>query len=97
MGLIGRVIDGVQSIPQAHSYSMFSFLGPVLDPMEWVCPEHLGFKSFSCGLALGVFIRPCTNGVSHPRPIASVVPLNKPQTALSQRAPYIEHLEAWLV
>ena len=35
--------------------------------------------------------------VSLPRGIASVAPPNKPQTTLSQRAPYIGHLEWWLV
>ena len=58
----------------AHLYSMFSFPGKVLGPLEWACPEHFGLSSIACGLALGVFIRPCTNGVSFPRRSASVVP-----------------------
>ena len=45
---IGRIIDvdapfrvdGAQSILNAHPYSMFSFPGPILGPLEWACPEH---------------------------------------------------------
>ena len=76
---------------------MFSFLGPVLGPLERACPGHLGLSSIACGLALGVFIRPCTNGVALPRRIASVAPPIKTQTTLSQRAPCIGYLEGWLV
>ena len=52
---------------------------------EWARPEHLGLSSIACGLALGIFTRACANGVSLPRQIASVAPLIKLQTTLSQR------------
>ena len=91
------IIDGARSIINAHPYSMFLFPGPVLGPLDWDCPEHLELSSIASGLVLGVFIRPCTNGASLPRRIASVAPPIKPQTRLSQRGTYIEHLEGWLV
>ena len=72
--LSGRIIDGAQSILNAHPYSMFSFPGPVLGSLERACPEHLELSSMACGLELGVFARLCTNRVSLPRRIASVVP-----------------------
>ena len=90
-------IDRAQSILNAYLYSMFSFPGPLLGHLEWTCPEHLWSSSIACGLALGVFTRPCTNGVSLPHQIASVAPPIKPQTTLSQRTSYIGHLEGWLV
>ena len=75
---------------KARPYSVFSFLGPVLSSLEWTCPEQLGLSSIACGLALGVFIRPCTNRVLLFRRIASVAPQNKPQTKSTQRAPYMD-------
>ena len=63
--------------------------------MEQACPEHFGFSSIACGLVLGVFLRPCTNGVSLPRRICK--PLNKPQTTLFQHDSYFGHLEGLLV
>ena len=95
--LSGRIIDEARNTPKAHLYSLFLFPRPVLEPLKRVCPEHFGLSSVACGPELSGFIRPCTNGVSLPRRIASVPPPNKPQTTLSQRAPYIEHLEGWLV
>ena len=47
-----------------------SFSGPVLGTLKWACPEYLGLSSIACGLALGIFTRRCTNGVSLPRRIA---------------------------
>ena len=70
---------------------------PALGSLKSTCSEHFGLSSIACRLALGVFIRLCTNGVSLHRRIASVAPPNKPQTTLSQRAPYIGHLKGWLV
>ena len=81
--LSGRIIDEAQSILNGPTYSMFSFPGPVLGPLEWACPKHLGLSSIDCGLTLGVFPRPCTNGVSLPRQITSVAPPIKPQNTLS--------------
>ena len=46
--------------PVLHVF--ISLEGLVLGPMEWACPEHLGLSSIVCGLALGVFTRPWTNG-----------------------------------
>ena len=92
-----RNINGAQSIPNANLYSMFSFPGPVLRPLEWTCSEYLGSSSIACGLALGVCTSPCTNEVLLLRRIANVLPMIKLQTTLSQRAPYIGHLEGWLV
>ena len=62
--LRGRIIDEMRSNLNAHPYSMFSFPGSILGPLEWACPEYLGLSSIVCGLALGVFTLPCTNGVS---------------------------------
>ena len=95
--LRGRIIDGMRSNLNAHPYSMFSFPRSVLGPLEWACPEYLGLSSIVCGLALGVFTLPCTNGVSFLHRIASVAPPIKPHITLSQRAPYIGHPEGWLV
>ena len=33
---------------------MFSFLRPVLDPLEWACLEQFGLSLIACGLALDV-------------------------------------------
>ena len=81
--LIGQIINGAQSIPNAHPYFMFSFSGPVLGLVEWAFPEDLWLSSIACELELGVFASSCTNGVSLPRRIASVAPPIKPQTMLS--------------
>ena len=93
----GRIIDGALSILNAYLHSMVLFPGPIVGPLEWACPENLGLSSIACGLELSVFTRPRINGVLLPRRIASVAPPAKPQTTLSQRAPYIGHLERWLV
>ena len=53
--------------------------GLVPDLLGWAYPEQLGLSSTSCGLVLGDFIFPCTNGVSLLHRIASVAPLRKPQ------------------
>ena len=50
--------------------------------LGWAYPKQLGLSSTGCGLVLGDSIRPCTNGVSLLHRIASVAPLNKPQTML---------------
>ena len=34
---------------------------PVLGPLKWACPEHLGLSSIACRLALGASTHPCTN------------------------------------
>ena len=68
-----------------------------LGPLERARPKHLGLNSIACELAYGVFTRLCTNGVSLLHRIASVAPPIKPQITLPQRAPYIGHLEGWLV
>ena len=65
--------------------------GPVPDLLGWAYPEQPGLSSTACGLVLGDFIRPCTNGVSLLHRIASVAPLSKPQTMFLQRALYIGH------
>ena len=54
--------------------------GPVPGLLGWAYPEQLGLSSTACGLVSGDSIRPCTNGVSLLHRIASVAPLNKPQT-----------------
>ena len=43
-------------------------------------PKQLGLSSTACGLVLGDFICPCTNGVLLLHRLASVAPLSKPQT-----------------
>ena len=48
--------------------------------LVWAYPEQLGLSSTACGLVLGYSIRLCTNGMSLFHQIASVAPLNKPQT-----------------
>ena len=55
----GRIIDGERSVLKPHPYFVCSLLGPVLGPFKWACPEHLGLSSIACGLAQGIFIRPC--------------------------------------
>ena len=54
--------------------------GAAARPVGMAYPEQLGLSSTACGLVLGDSIRPCTNGVLLPHQIASVAPLNKPQT-----------------
>ena len=56
--------------------------------LEWAYPEQLGLSSTACGLVLGDFIRPCTNGVSLLHRIASVVPLSKPHIICYNSVPY---------
>ena len=48
--------------------------------LGWAYPEQLGLSSTAFGLVLGDSIRPCTNGVSLLRRIASAAPQSKPQT-----------------
>ena len=60
--------------------SVLLFPGPVPGLLGWAYHEQLGLSSTACGLVLGDSIRPCTNGVSLLHRIASVAPLNKPQT-----------------
>ena len=48
--------------------------------LGWAYSEQHELSSTACGLVLGDSIRPCTNGVSLLYRIASVAPLNKPQT-----------------
>ena len=54
--------------------------GPVPGLLGWAYPEQLGLSLTAYGLVLGDSICPCTNGVSLLHRIASVAPLNKPQT-----------------
>ena len=54
--------------------------GPVPGLLGWAYPEQLGLSSTACGLVLGDYIRPCTNGVSLLHRIASVALLRKPKT-----------------
>ena len=49
-------------------------------PVRMGLPRAAWVKLSVCGLVLGDFIRPCTNGVSLLHRIASVAPLSKPQT-----------------
>ena len=53
---------------------------PVPGLLGWAYPEQLELNSTACGLVLGNFIHPCTNGVSLLHQIVSVAPLSKPQT-----------------
>ena len=48
-------------------------------PMGMACPDHHGSGSTACGLVLGVFSRPCTNGALLLHRIASVALQNKRQ------------------
>ena len=50
-----------------------------------------------CKTGLGRFYSSMYKWGLLPRRIASVAPPIKPQTTLSQRAPYIGYLEGWLV
>ena len=52
------------------------------DSLEWVWREQLGLNSIACVLALGVSVRPCTNGVPLLQRNASVALVNKLQTTL---------------
>ena len=74
---------------------MFSFPGPVLDPLEWACPEDLGLSSIPVDWCWSVSTCPCTNGILLPCRI--VAPPIKLQTTLSQQAPYIGQLKGWLI
>ena len=69
-------MDTVQMLPG----SVFLCPGPVAGLLERAYPERLGLSLTACGLVLGDFIYPCTNGFSLLHQIASVAPLNKPQT-----------------
>ena len=62
--LNGRTWHGTQSTPRACQRSVSTFLGSAQDPLEWVWPEQLESNSIACLLALGVSVRPSTNGVS---------------------------------
>ena len=46
-------------------------------PVEMGLPRAAWVRSTACGLVLGDFIHPCTNGVSLFHRIASVAPLIK--------------------
>ena len=65
-----------------ENFSRLRAFVPGLVPglLGWAYPEQLGLSSNACGLVLGDFIHPCTNGVSLLHRIASVAPLSKPQT-----------------
>ena len=68
--------DTVQMLPG----SVFLCPGPVAGLSERAYLERLGLSLTACGLVLGDFIRPCTNGVSLLHRIMSVASFNKPQT-----------------
>ena len=77
------ITNGARSTPKIHPCSVFLFR------LEWGCSKQLDHCSIAYGLALGVFIRPCTHGGLLPRRVPGVAPSNKPQpqTALYQCAP----------
>ena len=57
--------------------SVLLFPRPVPGLLGLAYPEQLGLSSTACGLVLGDFIRPCTNGVSLLHRIANVAPLTE--------------------
>ena len=97
--LSGRILDGAQSTSTAHPYSVFPFLVSVLGPLEWPCPKTRTSLVKLNRLLTGVgrFHLSMYKWVSLPSRIASVAPPNKLQTEISQCAPYMGHLERWLV
>ena len=78
----GRTWHGTQSTPRVCQRLVSTFLGLSQDPLEWVWPEQLGSNLIACVLALGVSVRPCTNGVLLLERNASVALVNKLQTTL---------------
>ena len=78
--LNGQITNGKWSTVKVLPGSVLLCPRPVPGLLGWACPEQLGLSSTACGLVLGDFIRPCTNGVSLLHRIASVAPLSKPQT-----------------
>ena len=75
-----EIPNGKRSTVKMLPGSVFLCPGPVPGLLGWAYPEQLGLSSTACELVLGDSICPCTNGVSLLHPIASVAPLNKPQT-----------------
>ena len=86
--LNGQITNVKRSTVKMLPGSVLLFPGPVPGLLGWAYPEQLGLSSTACGLVLGDSIRPCTNGVWLFHRIASVAPLNKPQTMFKQRALY---------
>ena len=78
--LNGQITNGKRSIVKMIPGSVLLCPRSVPGLLEWAYPEQLGLSSNACGLVLGDSIRPCTNGISLLHRIASVAPLNKPQT-----------------
>ena len=78
--LNGQITNGTRSTVKMLPGSVLLCPRPVPGLLEWAYPEQLGLSSTACGLVLDDSIRPCTNGVSLLHRIASVAPLNKPQT-----------------
>ena len=78
--LNGQITNGTRSTVKMLPGSVLLCPRPVPGLLGWAYPEQLGLSSTACGLVLGDSIRPCTNGVSLLHRIASVAPLNKPQT-----------------
>ena len=62
MQLNGLTLNGARNTRSAHLISVLSFLGQALGQWGWACPDHHGSGSTTCGLVLGAFSRPCTNG-----------------------------------
>ena len=80
MLLNGQITNRKQITVKVFRGSMLLYLGPMPDLLGWAYPEQLKLGSTACGLVLGNFIHPCTNGFSLLHLIASVAFLSKPQT-----------------
>ena len=78
--LNGQITNGKRSTDKMLPGSVLLCPGPVPGLLGWAYPKQRGLSSTVCGLVLGDSIFPCTNGVSLLHRIASVAPLNKPQT-----------------
>ena len=78
--LNGQTTNRKRSIVKMFPGSVLLCPGPVPGLLGWAYHEQLGLSSTACGLVLGDFIRPCTNGVSLLHRIASVATLSKLQT-----------------
>ena len=78
--LNGQITNGKRSTVKLLPGSVLLCPRPVPGLLGWAYPKQLGLSSTACELVLGDSIRPCTNGVSLLHRIASVAPLNKPQT-----------------
>ena len=74
-----QITNGKRSTVKMLPGSVLLCPRPVPGLLGWAYAEQLGLSSTACGLVLGDFIRPCTNGVSLLHRIASVAPLSKPQ------------------